>query len=182
MPIIKLKRGLKANLPATADPGEPHYTTDTNELYVANLANNVIPVKTKSSNIIDKGAANGVAELDDVANVIHNIKTDNLYFHAAGQITIDYNENILLESLSIAEFRVANWLINVADQQTGKFYTCQISAHHDGISADFTLYGEIGIETVGFTVVVENTKFRLYGLSTKNSQVVRFITTAIRFT
>lgn len=182
MPTIKLKRGVKSNLPATGSPGEPHFITDSKEIYIAGNDNALYPVKTLSDNIIDKGTSDGVAALDTDTNVIHYLKTDKLYFHAVSEVTINYNQNILIESLPTSEFRVANWIINVADQLTGEFYTCQLSAHHNGIAPKFTVFGVIGDETVDFSVVVEDSFLRLYGLSSKNSQVVRVITTAIRFT
>lgn len=179
--VIQLKRGLKENLPVTGAPGEPHFATDSGELFIGNANNEVIPVQLISENIIDKGAPDGVAELDNSGFVSHTIKTDDLLFTSYGVNTINYNQNKLLVSLPITQYRSLKFLINVADQTTGEFYTTEILAHHNGTSATFTEYAVLGVETVGFSVSILENNINLYGLSSKDNQIVRVITTAIRF-
>ena len=182
MSTIQVKRGIKDNLPTNAAPGEPLVTLDTKELFVGDINNIVSPVQIVSDNIIDKGDPNGIAELDSAGNVPRYIKTSDLYFGSMGITTINYNQNKLLVSLPLTEYRVFKFLINVADQTTSEFYSSEIMAHHNGVQASFTEYAVIGTETVSFSVEVVDSNINLYGLSTKNSQVVRVITTAIRFT
>ncbi|MGG4444835.1 hypothetical protein ABEX29_16045 [Brevibacillus porteri] len=55
---IKLKRGLKANLPSAAPAGEPLFTTDTHELFVG-TGKSVVPIATS-----DPTLANRVEELE----------------------------------------------------------------------------------------------------------------------
>lgn len=178
---IRLKRGNKADLPPSALPGEPLVTLDTKELFIGDLNQDVAPVQIISDNIIDKGINNGVAELDDSGNVPRYIKTSELYFSSIGVFTINYLENKELISLPISEYRLFKFLINVSDQTTGEFYSSELIAHHNGGSANFTEYAAIGEETVSFNVSVEGSRIKLYGYSSKDTQVVRIITTAIRF-
>lgn len=55
---IKLKRGLKANLPSAASAGEPLFTTDTHELFVG-TGESVVPIAAS-----DPTLANRVEELE----------------------------------------------------------------------------------------------------------------------
>ena len=181
MSVIQLKRGLKSNIPATAQPGEPLVTLDTKEVFIGDSNSAVTPIKVESDNIIDKDTPEGVAALDADKNIIYNIKTDSLYFSSSTQITLQQGQNGVINSLPINEFRLVKWLINVADLITGNFYSCEMLAHHNGTEAEFSEYGAIGEETVSFYVAVENSFINLHGISSKNNQVVRIITTAIRF-
>lgn len=72
MATIQIKRGLRANIPATALNGELILTTDDQQLSVGNAAGTaVIPIKIAASNITgltaeqttNKDAANGYAGL-----------------------------------------------------------------------------------------------------------------------
>jgi len=182
MNTIQIRRGNKADLPVNANPGEPLTTLDTAELFIGNSLNLVTPVQLASENIIDKGAPDGVSELDSDGDVPHAIKTNNLFVSGASEITIQTGQNLEIVSLPTSAFRVCKWLVNVTDQTTGNFYSCEILAHHNNTTADFSQYGVIGIETVEFNIVVEGANIKLYGLSSKNNQIVRVITTAIRFT
>lgn len=61
MPTIQLKRGLRANIPATAANGELVFTTDDQQLSVGNTAGTaVIPVKVAAANVT--GLVNGGSE------------------------------------------------------------------------------------------------------------------------
>lgn len=182
MSIIQLKRGEKINLPNDAQPGEPLLTLDTKELFVGLDDNTVSPLKVMSDNIPDKGLNNGIAELDGSGNIPRNIKTDNLLFTSATGVTVNNGQYLKIVELSKTEFRVCKWLVNITDQTTGEFYSSEILAHHNNTTAEFTEYGSIGIQTVEFSVTVEGSAICLYGLSSKNNQTIRLITTAIRFT
>jgi hypothetical protein len=182
MATIQIKRGNKINLPETASPGEPLITLDTNELFFGTTINTIEALQLASENIIDKGAPDGVSELDSDGDVPHSIKTDTLFVSGASQITLQLGQNLEIVSLPTSAFRVCKWLINVTDQTTGNFYSCELLAHHNNSTADFSQYGVIGEETVEFNVIVEGANLKLYGLSLKNNQIVRVITTAIRFT
>ena len=72
MPTIQIKRGLRANIPATAANGELILTTDDQQLSVGNVAGTaVVPVKIAAANIVglvaeqtsNKDVANGYAGL-----------------------------------------------------------------------------------------------------------------------
>lgn len=181
MSNIQLKRGQKQNLPANALSGEPLVTLDTKELFIGDLAGDVSPVQIVSDNIIDKGSNDGVAELDSSGFIPRYIKTSELYFSSVGVITVNFNQNKLLISLPTSEYRLLKCLINVLDQDTGEFYSSELIAHHNGSVANFTEYASIGEETVSITVSVEESNINVYGFGSKDNQIVRIITTAIRF-
>jgi hypothetical protein len=72
MATIQLKRGLRANIPASAANGELVFTTDDQQLSVGNVAGNaVVPIKIAVANVVglvaeqttNKDAANGYAGL-----------------------------------------------------------------------------------------------------------------------
>jgi len=64
MPRIQLKRGLKANLPATAMlDGEPHVTTDRGTLHVATGATTKLPVVPAVEDLATLAAVDGAADL-----------------------------------------------------------------------------------------------------------------------
>jgi hypothetical protein len=48
--LIKFKRGLKADLPASANAGEPLFTTDTNELFVG-TGSGIVPIVGVDENV-----------------------------------------------------------------------------------------------------------------------------------
>jgi len=83
MPIIKFKRGNKANLPATANVGEPLLAIDTGEMYYGDSSGNRQPLKVDKSNVIlgtdlfltaaDKAKLDGIASgADNVADSVTN--------------------------------------------------------------------------------------------------------------
>jgi phage-related tail fiber protein len=53
MAVIKLKRGLKANLPTTLNAGEPALAIDTGELFYGDNSGNRQPIKIDKSNILN---------------------------------------------------------------------------------------------------------------------------------
>ena len=181
MSTIQIKRGSKNNLPSSGSPGEPLVALDTQELFIGDISGDIKPVQIVSDNIIDKGIPDGVAELDSLGFSPRYIKTSELYFSSLGITTINYNENKLLLSLPKSEYRLLKFLINVSDQANGEFYSSELIAHHNGTNASFTEYAAIGEETVSFNVIIEGNNINLYGLSTENNQIVRIITTAIKF-
>lgn len=62
MATIQIKRGLRANIPATAANGELILTTDDQQLSVGNVAGNaVVPIKMAAANVT--GLVNGGTEL-----------------------------------------------------------------------------------------------------------------------
>lgn len=63
---IKLKRGLKANLPSAASAGEPLFTTDTHELFVG-TGEGVVPIAAS-----DPTLANRVEELEMHRSTVSN--------------------------------------------------------------------------------------------------------------
>ncbi|UED74483.1 hypothetical protein [Brevibacillus sp. DP1.3A] len=63
---IKLKRGLKANLPSAASAGEPLFTTDTHELFVG-TGESVVPIAAS-----DPTLANRVEELEMHRSTVSN--------------------------------------------------------------------------------------------------------------
>lgn len=63
---IKLKRGLKANLPLAASAGEPLFTTDTHELFVG-TGESVVPIAAS-----DPALANRVEELEMHRSTVTN--------------------------------------------------------------------------------------------------------------
>jgi hypothetical protein len=76
MPTIQVKRGLIANIPASAAAGEPIYTTDDQQLHFGTGAA-VVPLKIAAANIVglvaeqttNKDAINGYAGLDGAAKL-----------------------------------------------------------------------------------------------------------------
>ena len=72
--IIQLRRGLKANLPATAADGEAFFCTDTGELFIWSvIANRMIPVGT--SGAIQSGSANQVLATPNGTSGVASIRT-----------------------------------------------------------------------------------------------------------
>jgi hypothetical protein len=62
MPTVQIKRGLRANIPATAANGELILTTDDQQLSVGNVAGTaVIPIKIAAANVT--GLVNGGTEV-----------------------------------------------------------------------------------------------------------------------
>lgn len=54
MPIIKLKRGNKSNLPSSGSPGEPFFAETTSELFIANSFGTLQEVNSYESNFSEK--------------------------------------------------------------------------------------------------------------------------------
>jgi hypothetical protein len=53
MPVLQIKRGLRANIPSTAANGELILTTDDQFLSVGNVAGNaVVPIKIAVANVV----------------------------------------------------------------------------------------------------------------------------------
>lgn len=78
MATLQIKRGLRANLPASAANGELILTTDDQQLSVGNVAGNgVVPIKIAVANVVglvaeqttNKDQANGYAGLDASAKL-----------------------------------------------------------------------------------------------------------------
>lgn len=79
MAIIKLNRGNKASLPASANIGEPMITLDTGELFYGKSDGTVGPVKVDKTNIINLGtdlflSAADKAKLDGIATGADNVE------------------------------------------------------------------------------------------------------------
>jgi hypothetical protein len=64
MPSLQIKRGLKANLPASGMlAGEQHFTTDRGTLHVATAAAASLPVVPPIDDLATLAAVNGAADL-----------------------------------------------------------------------------------------------------------------------
>lgn len=79
MAIIKLNRGNKASLPASANIGEPMITLDTDELFYGKSDGTVGPVKLDKNNLINLGtdlflSAADKAKLDGIAAGADNVE------------------------------------------------------------------------------------------------------------
>lgn len=73
---IQLKRGVKANLPASADTGEPMVTTDTHEVYIGTGAG-VSPIKVDYTNVLNPPAAAAVSSVNGQTGAV-SLTTDNV--------------------------------------------------------------------------------------------------------
>jgi hypothetical protein len=66
---IQLKRGVKANIPASAAAGEPILTTDTHELSVG-TGSAVVPVKVDWDNVLNQPSIPDVSGYLNSSSVI----------------------------------------------------------------------------------------------------------------
>ncbi|WP_429845183.1 hypothetical protein [Brevibacillus sp. FIR094] len=141
---IKLKRGLKANLPSAASAGEPLFTTDTHELFVG-TGESVVPIAAS-----DPTLANRVEELEMHRSTVVNTYSEEFNTLAfvdsekttagivggrvAPTVTPDFTEdfsttNYFDESNSMGvTVNTTNRLIrNTAGIKNGLFYTKPIT-------------------------------------------------------
>jgi len=73
MATIKLRRGLRVNLPATGSPGEAFFCYDTGELFIANNSGNMVEINSYESNfseaVYDSEKTNAYTADDFVLNI-----------------------------------------------------------------------------------------------------------------
>jgi hypothetical protein len=83
MAVIKLKRGLKANLPTTLNAGEPALAIDTGELFYGDNSGNRQPIKIDKSNILNFSHTHNATEVNasisgipgsEVQTILNNLK------------------------------------------------------------------------------------------------------------
>ncbi len=103
MATIKLRRGLRANLPATGSPGEAFFCYNTGELFIANNSGNMVEINCYESNFsealytADKSESHTADEfvLDSVnqVDIIRNIAMNNARNEIYGGGTLTWSSD-----------------------------------------------------------------------------------------
>jgi hypothetical protein len=136
MPTIKLKRGLRANLPSAGSAGEAFFCYDTGELFIANNAGSMVEINAYESNYAEK------------------LYTDDKAKSYSAESFIKVNDQKTLNAVSLARIGlIGGGTISISSDVRIK-WTTRIVALGMGKGAHFSTdgYFQIAMPSAGNTI------------------------------